>query len=284
MVGIPALWPGSWPTLAVPLAALGGGLALLLWGRILHRAALALVGAAVGLALGGGLAAAISVEPLLGRMVGAVVLGLLGLVAARIVWALLAGGLTGAGAAWVMAWLVAGDSPAVGDKVPVAQTATDQAFAEWFKTNWETAFVCLGTVWEKHTAMVVLVLAPAVAVPLIICLIRPRLGRICMTSLLGAGAIVFALLFGASRIQPSLWQAALVHGLWLAGACAVLTIAGLVFQYRGAWAVTAEEEDVEATPVDKGRARGSARKEQTGKSSKGQNGQGSKKQSANSGA
>ena len=207
MDGIPALQLGLWPALVVAVSALGVGVALLLWGRILHRAALALVGAAAGLAVGGSLAAAISVEPLVGRLVGAVALGLLGLVAARIVWAVLAGSLTGVSAAWVMARLVEVDSAAVGDKVRATQTVPAQAFTEWLETSWETALACLGAVWEKHTAMVVLVLAPAVAAPLIICMLRPRLGHIFMTSLLGAGAIVFGCLFGASQIQPSLWQA-----------------------------------------------------------------------------
>ena len=95
----------------VPIAVGAGlvGLALLLWGRILHRAALVLIAFPMGMGLGAILAEQIHVNVWLGVFAVAVTLTILVIVLARVVWALLAGFWLACFAAFLTGLLVLGD-------------------------------------------------------------------------------------------------------------------------------------------------------------------------------
>ena len=116
-----------------PFAALGGwllvatlgtlvlGAGLLLWGRVVHRILLLGVLAAVGLVLGGSLAGRFGLETWAGRLIAAVVTGLLGFLLARAIWSVVAGGILAAAAAVALALMPPGlIAPATSPATPSA--------------------------------------------------------------------------------------------------------------------------------------------------------------------
>ena len=68
------------------------GVIILLWGSRLHRAFLALTGAAVGVAIAYPLAQRFGFDLMVTRILALIILFVVGLLLARIIWAVLAGG------------------------------------------------------------------------------------------------------------------------------------------------------------------------------------------------
>ena len=73
--------------------------AMLVWGRLVHRGFLILIAAGIGFVLAGWICPLIEVDVLVGGIVAALSLGLLAIVLARVVWAMLAATLLAAVAA-----------------------------------------------------------------------------------------------------------------------------------------------------------------------------------------
>lgn len=240
MASIPVpQWPGPWPW-TVAVASVIVGVALLLWGDKIHRVVLTLAGVGLGAALGGATAPALGMGVWVGRVVGAVVLGLVGLVAARLIWALMAMGLSTAAVGWVLA-----------SRYPAETPPDIDASASWLGAAWQWIVAVSAGVRKENPTMLLLVLLPVATLPLLVALIRPRLGRILMTSLLGGAGIVFALLLVASRINPTYWDTAMAKPISLAIVVAVLMLGGLTVQYIRAMKTEEKEEPVEASPPAK---------------------------------
>lgn len=244
MTSIPApqltvLW--AW-TLAV--SSLTVGVVLLLAGDKIHRVALLFAGAALGLVLGGKIASLAGLSPTGGRIIGAVILGLVGLIGARLVWAALAATLAFIAAGWAVSHLAT-----VADAAKEAPPGAPETILAWLEAAWLQYKTAIGR-WGERPIAVLMILLPATLVPLVIGLIRPRLARILMTVLLGAGCVMFGLLLGAGQISPAWWTAGMDHLGVLAAAMVVLMLAGLIVQYRCALAAERKEDHREAEPVD----------------------------------
>ena len=249
---------------SVPIPTLGGSLAwpiaasalivgavLLLWGAKLHRVALALTGAGAGALIGGAVVRRwdIGMGPLWGQIAGALILALVGVICARLIWALLAAGFTASVAGVILAskFPVAASSPG-----PGAPAMPSQEHLAWLYKTWLWIRDSLSGAWDDHMFLLLMVLLPTAFVPFLVALIRPRLGRILMTSLLGAWCVVFALLLCASRIEAEYWQRGQASALALAAVVTVLMLGGLVFQYvRALSGKPEEDEEEQATPPEK---------------------------------
>ena len=230
--------PWVWVLVA---AALIGGTVLLLWGGKIHRVALAVAGLTGGAFLGRFVALRYGQAVLPGQIIGALVLGLFGFIAARIVWAWLAAAL---GFAATTLTLIGRYAP---DERPAAEATVEaaQAWIQWIKATWEAARSALSTGWQQETIVLLPVLIFAVAVPMLLFLIRPVLGRILMTSLVGAAAMVLAAMLAAAQIEPRYWDRAMSAPLILAAVVAVLMVGDLTFQYIRVTAAEREKAERE---------------------------------------
>jgi hypothetical protein len=212
--------------------ALGAGLVLLLWGKLVGRAFWALAGAGAGYFCGQAIAAPLEVDPRIGQAVGAGVLALVGLVGARVLWALLAAAVISAAATVVV---TVKTLPSLVETVPTLESSGDRPL-EYATKFWQYVLNCLQPLWENKSTLLLTVWAVAAGLPLVIALLRPRLTAIVMTSLLGAIGLVLGAAIGcvlaAPSIEPSLWEYWYVPGCVAAG----LWLLGVALQYRRALA------------------------------------------------
>ena len=224
---------------------LGVGVVLLMWGRMLGRAFLALCGAAVGAGVAGPyLAGRLGVSVVTGRLVAIITLTILGLVVARVIWAMLGAAICSAAAGLV---LVERFGPTVRKTSTLDLAETTTAYAhELMVYLWDG----LGAMWTERAVMVATVCGLAWAIPLVLAMVCARLGRIVMTALLGAVAMVMALALAGGQVRTSLWEGFWKHYYVPAVMTAVLLLVGIAYQYRGA--INADRKDAEeseATPT-----------------------------------
>jgi MFS family permease len=225
------------------------GAAILLWGWVLSRWFLGAAGMAVGLLIAMPLSDRLGgVDPNLARIGAAALLGLLALLLARPVWALLAAALLGLVAEGVVLARVMNDIPA--DQQPAFQAA-DTTFAAWALALGEFAMRGLQTLWIHKMPLVLIGIVPAALLALVLALLRARLARILMTSLLGALAMVAGPLLAGAHLRPALWDRA--WGLWyvLAAVGGLLMIIGLAFQCRLAMEADKKEKERLAKEAEK---------------------------------
>ena len=207
------------------------GVLLLLWGRSIHRALLCGVGMIAGLVLAVPAAERFGINLTAARLTGAIVLGLLGLIMARPVWAGLAAVLFGSLAECVLLWRYVCEFSQ--ESRPVFETAST-TFTGWVLGAVQYHLHWTWMMWQYKPALVLGVVCPAVLLPLVISIIRDRMVRIVMTSLLGGGGAVFGTIFAIVQLQQSFWPVIWTH--WYVP-CAIvigLGITGIVLQYRGA--------------------------------------------------
>lgn len=247
--------------LAAGLIVIGG--CMLIWGRIVHRAFLALAGAGVGLLIGAPIAAWLSLPPRIVQGVAAFVLAALSAVLARLVWALLLTLLLAGIATGVivnMHWpeLVEKEGPP-----PQVQEGQDpetfrEATSDYYKG------LCK-SFWKDRHLLLVTVVSPVALTALILAVVLARFTQIGLTSLLGASWIVQgALLIGltAFRFEATVTDSLARYRYVLLAITGVLTAAGMVLQYRGALAAEKTEEDEEeASPVKKRQSNRAAKEE-----------------------
>jgi hypothetical protein len=155
------------------------GLALLLWGRIVHRAVLVLIAFPMGMGLGAILAEQLGLNAWLWLTVFtvAVTLTILVIVLARVVWALLAGLWLAVFAAAVTGWFM------LGDLTPSAQPGWNPTMESLIRSAWDVGSL-------QITAAGV---GSGVA-GLILGLFLPRATVIAVTSMLGATILGVAVL------------------------------------------------------------------------------------------
>lgn len=248
MFGIPGPPAPQWSDpVAFGLAAssLAVGVLILLWGRYLARALLCAIGIITALLLAGPVARRFELNLLLVRLVGAVVMAVGGLILARLVWAALVGMLFGIPAEC----LVLGRclQEIAKDKQPVFDAA-EPTFTFWALGICKFFLSGFRALWGGDLGILLAVVCPALVLPLVITLIRDRLGRIFMTSLLGGGAIVLGPIIAVAQLRQSMWGGIWRHWyvpLVLAGG---LMVTGLIVQYRGAIRGDRANKDREAEP------------------------------------
>jgi len=212
--GVAALGAG-----AVALIAVGAGLvglALLLWGRVVHRAVLVLIAFPMGMGLGAILAERIELSIWLGALTGAVTLTILVIVLARVVWALLAGLWLAALAAAIAGVLCLGDiTPAT---QPVWNT-TCQSLAQ--------------SAWGAGNLAITAAGVGAGVAGLILGLFLPRATVIAVTSMLGASLLSGAALRLTGLWAPSFLARILASPLLTMGVGAGVLLLGVIYQSIG---------------------------------------------------
>jgi len=222
------------------------GMALLLWGRVLHRAVLVVVAIPVGMALGGMLTEHIDVTSwqwkLATSLAVAVALAVLAMVLARIVWAVLASMTVGAVAAAVIGLFLLGNA-LVGPQ-PEGWEPTTQDFAE--------AVWAVGSLAMSHAFV------GAAVGGFVLALFLPRATVIAVTSLLGASLLANSLALLAATFAPSLLAPLAAHQGVTTGAFFAVVAAGILYQSVKEVRARRSEADAEgdaepAAPAGKGR-------------------------------
>jgi len=205
-------------TTVIVLATIGAGLvglALLLWGRILHRAVLVLIAFPMGMGLGSILADRFDLNAWLWLTVFsvAVTLTILVIVLARVVWALLAGLWLAVFAASLTAWLM------LGDLTPATQSGWDPTMGSLAQSAWAVGSLAI-------TAAGV----GAGVAGLILGLFLPRATVIAVTSMLGATLVGGAVLELTGLLAPNL-LARMAANQWLTtGIFAGVLLLGILHQ------------------------------------------------------
>ncbi len=232
---------------AVAGGCLAVGVLILLWGRHLGRAYLCLAGVVMGLMLAGPIAQRFELNLTLVRVAGAVVLALVGLILARLIWAALVAVLFAVPAEYIA---LARCFAEVAEDKRVLFGPADATFTGWMIELCKFFPGGFWWLWQNNLGILMAVVCPAILFPFVIALIRDRLGRILMTSLLGGTMIVLAPVLAASQLRPSIWGGAWTHWYAPLGPAAVLMVVGLVLQYRRAIRDDKMNKDREAEPRD----------------------------------
>jgi len=221
------------PMLAYGLAVafVAGGVALIVWGRHLHRAALVSVGIAAGLGLGWMLSDRFPVDLTTGRLISAAALGLAGLALARVVWAALAGAVfaTVAGVAILQTSM----HNISAEQMPVFQEGA-LTLGQWALSVARFFTEALSVLWSWNPALIAATVGLAAIVPLAAVLVRGRLGRILMTSVIGAAAATAGPVLAAVQVRPVVWQWTWQYWQCPAALVGLLAAAGVTIQYRAA--------------------------------------------------
>lgn len=216
---LPTLW--GWVASGSSLVI---GTVMLLWGRHLHRALLVLIAAAAGLALAGPVASRLGWNLIVLRVVFAVALGIAGLLAARVVWAVLAGGLAVAGIICIFLLAAVHKSGESLAPAPAAGTAY-----QWLS---ETAHRCFDALNQTTALPLSIAVAFTVAgAVLVIMFIRPVAARILMSSVIAAILLMGGMLLAAVRVRESLWETAWTHAYVPAAGTAALILLGWIWQF-----------------------------------------------------
>ncbi len=250
---VPIIPPAPIESILLWKIAMAGGITviiatvMLLWGRILHRVFLVGLGAFLGYWWGGSLGYRIGISPQIVRIISMVVLGGAGLVFARVLWGLLGAILT-TGVALLM---VFPRYLAAVEQRPFPIFAPTQTLSEWVPETIRYLRVILEIECEYHTVAFIAVAGIACALPLTVLVIRKRLGVILMSSVLSGISIVAAVVTVLGRFRLSFWVT--TWKFWYVPAVmgGVVTIAGLIFQYRGAIAAEKSEKQREGEPPHK---------------------------------
>ncbi len=235
----------SWLPLLALVAAAMLGLAMLLLGRVVHRAVLGLVGAAAGLVLGGGLAKQLNFHPLLGGAVLAIALGILGVVLARVFWAVVAAAL----AASLVAGATYGEQMRTElEKHPALAASADRGAVQAVRDAGQAVQAAGESAWQKRSTTALASAAAAALAAMAVGWFLPRATVVVLTSLIGAAltcaavgaAVVFH--FGLSLQQ---------HPVAVAVCFGVLLLLGLVAQVFGEVRSRGKgEEPDEETPAE----------------------------------
>jgi len=192
------------------------GLAILLWGRHLHRALLVLIAFPMGMGLGAILADKIQLNTWLGVLAVAISLTILVIVLARVVWALLAG-LWLAGVAAGVAGMLALGSIAVTTQPGWNPNA--QALAQ--------------AAWNAGPLAITAAGVGAGVAGLILGLFLPRATVIVVTSMIGASLLSDAVLTLTSMGAPAFLNRMLASPWLLTGISVGILLLGIVYQSIG---------------------------------------------------
>ena len=207
-------------SLGAVLLAVALGAAMLFWGRLVHRAVLAVIGVGAGLALGGWLAEKVNLHPMVGRLVLAATFGILAVVVARVVWAVLAGA--------VLASIAYGAVLGSGYNAPLT---TQPAPGAPPTVRWslkppqleQAAREALDTAMAGNADRAMAAAGAAALLALALGLFLPRATVVVLTSFVGAslvmGGVVLAMLlwFVVAAMEDSPLPLAIWAALWLAG-------------------------------------------------------------------
>jgi len=229
------------PMVAYVLAGAGVllGVALLFWGRVLGRTFLMFCGAGAGATLVGPLATSAGISPMLVRIAAGVLAGIVCLIAAPVIWALLAACAASIGALWA---LLSFHQPT---SWPQDQTAPE-SLAGFLATLGRVVWDGATDLWGLRPLLVGGSLGLAVAAPLVLGMLLRRLCKIVMTTLTGAAMLMAGLVLATTTHRPDMADSLWSRGHWIALVVGVLALFGIACQYRRAIKLGREKAEHEA--------------------------------------
>lgn len=246
-------WALEWPLPPVQTAwiAILAGCVLALWGARLLRAIYVLALMVLGASIGIHIARQLEVDPLIGLVLGAGLLGLLG----HILYRWLVGLTTGLCMALLVAaigasWLpdrmeVFADDLLAGAKGQ--RIFTDKVMADGPKADvtergttqlvgpQEFVIVLAEALWEeKHQELTKLgiLMAAAILLGMGLGVVLPRFTTIIGTSVIGVMALTMGVGSLLALYLPSLWNSVLANTAWFLGGIGLLLLVSLAFQAR----------------------------------------------------
>lgn len=232
----------------VAIASILVGAALVVWGRLLGRPLVMIALAGIGYACGGPLAQAIAeswgkeVPPGLLQFGLAFVGFILGFVAERFCWGLLAGGLI---AVPILAVILASPVSANATSPLAAPLPVDQGTGVYLQEAAGNFLKALEQHWSDSSVKIIL----AGGLPLLLCLVlafvRPRLIRILMSCLLGGSAILFGLVLALTQMLIWMWAWNWENWYVPCGLALVVAIVGMVVQIRTSLKLDSAERERE---------------------------------------
>ncbi|HAU37437.1 MAG TPA: hypothetical protein DCX07_06925 [Phycisphaerales bacterium] len=131
---------------------------------------------------------------------------------------------------------------------------------DWAMSCWPFARDCFEKLWATESATLLIALSVTSLAVLLVAILRPQLASIFLTSLLGGAAIAAGGTVIAGRIEAGLWPGEWSRWLIPASITGVLLIAGLTYQYRGAFREARETRDGAPPEKPKSKSGGSAEK------------------------
>jgi hypothetical protein len=234
------------------------GSALVVWGRLIGRPLLTLGAGVLGFLAGGPAAGSLGLAPVVGQLV-LTFAGLAGgFLLDRLVWALLAGVLVAGPVLTAMFLRPGAPASTAASPAPATQGATSPAadsLAAYAQSCWGWFGATLTALWDINSGTLLITTCAIGGFFVVLGLIRPRLIRIAMTSLVGALAVVSGLVVGVSQPLKWFWPQAWQH-VYLPGAAVLaLLILGVVLQYRAALQAERSGKDREAKPPEQSKGK-----------------------------
>ncbi len=217
------------PAFACAGAAALIGVALLVWGRLAHRGFLVLLAAGLGLLAGRWAAGVIHVHVLLAELVVAVSFGLLAVVLARLVWAILLGGVGAVVAAGVVALH---RLPA--DAAPATRQAATADFGAYLETLTEALHEWAVSAWAADGVTLTVAACLAGMALLVAGFCLPRVAAVFMSCLVGTLLLAGASALVAAQVREAWWTAAWQNPRPCAAAAGGVMLLGMLVQAVGA--------------------------------------------------
>ncbi len=201
--------------------------------------------AALGLLVGQAIAEATQTPPAMVIVASVVVLGILGLILARLWWAMILGALLAATALAIVILKLRLIAPAVQGNVPLPPL-------DWLKNLADAIRQWHELLWREHRLPELLATVPLLLLALVLGLVRPASTRIFTASVLGAAAIIGGACIMANHARPGTLVFTGWHGWAILGTGVVLAFAGMAFQSRAEFrSKQKSDKEVEAAPPPK---------------------------------
>lgn len=219
----------GWVGVGLGIGGVVVGLALLIWGRRLHRFVAVAVGVGVGLLLAPLLAAELDFGLLTAQISLAVTVGLIFVLIAPVLWPAVLAALA-AGAALTVA--VERYLPSVpAEQRPTMPSPAEMSLAEWAERAGAALSEAANAVWQNHTLVALVAMAGAGAMILVLGLLARRLAKIVAMSLLGAALAVAGGVLIWSSLEGSGWSRTFRWPIWPLAIGGGLCVLGIVWQY-----------------------------------------------------
>ena len=219
---IPNIWLFACFTVTVIL-----GVALLLYGRVIGRSYMVLIGAGVGLALAKPFAVRAGFNPLGVQIALPIILAAAGVLLGPVAWAVVMGFMFAGAGGSLTVWR---HWPEVFEKFYAAVAAYAGEGEVGRLREFKQAF---GTIWRGNSREIMIVAAVSMATIIMVGLLKPMITTIFMSSLVGA----FQVLAGTSLIfvaaEPTMSQRIDQRWYVLVILMLALMLFGIVFQFCG---------------------------------------------------
>lgn len=236
---------------AVGVGAIALGLALLLFGRLVWQLLSGLALAAGGVLAAQRFAGSWNVHPLIPPVLLGLSGAVLGVLLARLWWAVMLAALLAATAMTIALWRVGPIEPGAVEAMPAVET-----LAEWAgQAGWQ-AQRCLRWLWEHHSLVALAAGGGAGLAALAVGLWRTVFTRIVLTCLIGATACVLGSVLLLAAFKRGFDFSAGYRPFVLLGIGVVLGAVGMIYQYhstrRGGAAEKEENESSAPKKKDSG--------------------------------